>query len=324
VLSGFLITGILLDAKGHSHYFRNFYLRRVLRIMPLYYTLVVVRLVVLPVIGRPPGWVAASKAVAALVFLTNFWQTITPEADRPDVLLSPTWSLCIEEQFYLVWPFLAANLSSRWLLRVSAGLVLLAPAIRSALVLGGADPWAAYSLPFCRMDALSVGAALAVLARRPAGLAGLVRAARVVLVLAGCATVAVIVAQGSTSDLEKPMAAVGYTLIDLACGSLLVLAAAGRGSFRWLCETWPLRAAGKYSYAAYLLHGPIGLIVGYYALVRSNALAPVRSALASTGSDLPLFLLSVVLIIAATFASARLSWVLIERPFLRLKRRFPD
>src|SRR5262249_53287170 len=99
VLSGFLITGILLDARGKPHYYRNFYARRSLPIFPLYYAVVLVRLLVVPLLSRPPEWVEWPKALAAITYLTNVWQSLVPADQRTDVLLSPTWSLCVEEYF---------------------------------------------------------------------------------------------------------------------------------------------------------------------------------------------------------------------------------
>src|SRR6478735_7238859 len=105
VLSGFLITGILLNAREQPHYFRNFYARRALRIFPLYYAVVFLSLVVLP---RAMPWTVAKfgtvnrEAVWYWFHLSNF--AIARRGAFVHGVLDVSWSLAIEEQFYLIWP----------------------------------------------------------------------------------------------------------------------------------------------------------------------------------------------------------------------------
>src|SRR5690242_3161095 len=104
VLSGFLITGLLLDAKGKPHYFRNFYARRTVRIFPLYYLVLFLLLVVLPaVIAVPPALAHARREQAWLwTYTSNFY--IASKASWALGYVSHFWSLAIEEHFYLLWP----------------------------------------------------------------------------------------------------------------------------------------------------------------------------------------------------------------------------
>ena len=171
VLSGFLITGLLLDAKGGPHYFRNFYARRTLRIFPLYYAVVFFSLVILP--NLPEGILPAQKAqsfgriegdeIWYWTYLSNY--SIAAAGQWRHGILDVSWSLAIEEQFYLLWPLLVAKLGRGALWRLCAGLILLAPACRLALLAAGADELAPYVLTPARIDTLAIGASLALAIR---------------------------------------------------------------------------------------------------------------------------------------------------------------
>jgi peptidoglycan/LPS O-acetylase OafA/YrhL len=159
VLSGYLITGILLAQRGRPGYFRSFYLSRVLRIFPPFY--LVLLLVVLAFGAVRPGQLAATAGFAANLYL--------PLADREALppsywALAPYWSLALEEQFYLLWPLLVLRLEPRRLAWVCAALVLAAPLIRVLTLYkfpGGASVETIYMLPFDRLDLLAGGALIA-------------------------------------------------------------------------------------------------------------------------------------------------------------------
>ena len=119
VLSGFLITGILFDARNRQHFFRNFYLRRILRIFPLYYAFLVILCIVLLMLHPRDGTQDLWHAQPWLwTYTVNIWlahqQTWTAWTD----MIGPLWSLSVEEQFYLVWPLVVFSLSQRHLMRV--------------------------------------------------------------------------------------------------------------------------------------------------------------------------------------------------------------
>jgi len=162
VLSGMLITGILLDTKQSLGYFKNFYVRRCLRIWPLYYSLLFFMFVVvrflntseyhLVVQSSSPWW-------AFPLFLQNFLLPISTNAAGP---LGVTWSLAIEEQFYLVWPLVVRFCSPAQLRRLAVAEICLSPALRYYLSLHHVD---LYTNIFCRLDGLMAGALLALLLR---------------------------------------------------------------------------------------------------------------------------------------------------------------
>ena len=170
VLSGFLITGILLDTKSSPRYFRIFYGRRALRILPLYLTFVTVLLFVVPVLPMvSPGQAAGVVGAKAwywthsvnFMIARNGWEQGTWHSGH-------LWSLSLEEQFYVCWPAVVYLCSRRRLVGVTIALVLGVWVVRAALVSWGASSVAIYVLLPTRMDSLALGALLAVLAREHA------------------------------------------------------------------------------------------------------------------------------------------------------------
>lgn len=157
VLSGFLITGILTDARHTPRYFQNFYWRRAVRIFPPYYAFLLAYGVFYPLARhRPldaPWW--------HWTYLTNVAVALhLPVGTTPHF-----WSLAVEEQFYLLWPLLIYLLPRRAAMRVCLGCIVGAPAIRIMLLLAGIGNPAAYVLMPCRVDALAVGGWLALAQR---------------------------------------------------------------------------------------------------------------------------------------------------------------
>ena len=301
VLSGFLITGVLLDAKrgGEPHAYRSFYLRRALRILPLYYGVVAV-MVIFDIGGtrRVQWWY--------WLYLAN----VGPMRARPWAGPAHFWSLAIEEQFYLVWPFVVLRLSERRLLQLCAGGVVLALVSRAALSAAHVDPlWIQY-MPFTRMDTLLAGAALAVFVRRPGGLGAFVpRAIRWGLV-AGIVFGALYVAHEGLGRWHAAFYTVGYSAAAVMYASALVLAVAGPLA-RPLAHP-VLRFFGKYSYGMYVYH--------ILMLEHMQPLFAVARGLPRIGSsgvlgELFFVACAMPLIVGVAFAS----WHLYEHRFLALR-----
>jgi peptidoglycan/LPS O-acetylase OafA/YrhL len=334
VLSGFLITGILLGVKDSKAYYRSFYARRVLRIFPIYYAtlafffLVVPRLPLFepvdffwnPGSNREPiwYWLYLSNVQAAL---TGAWQHQT---------LDITWSLAIEAHFYLVWPLLVRRASERRLLQICAGTIVVALALRVLLVVAGASPLAAYTLTPCRLDTLATGAGIAILARRPGGLAALARIAHVALPASLIAFAAIQtwirLSQPAVSGYEAItrqvlgvnnaplMQTIGFTVLCMFYGALLVqvLATPAASRFGRIFEMGWLRSFGRYSYAMYLFHFFVGMLAVSVFTPGNHPRHFVPAQIASW-----------LLAIGVTWLLARASWFLLEERVLRLKRYFP-
>jgi peptidoglycan/LPS O-acetylase OafA/YrhL len=318
VLSGFLITGILYDSRGSTGYFRNFYARRVLRIFPLYYAVVVFSLLILPHLQH---WKLDNLAringdeLWYWTLLSNF--SIGAHAEFRHGILDISWSLAIEEQFYLTWPILVLVLSRRRLVALCCALFVGALAWRSALIVAGVSPITVAVLTPGRVDALATGAFIALLARTEAGLPRLKTWASATLVGSAAVVVAVAAWNDGFNPYTGPMAMIGYTALALLFGAVLVLVLTAEPTWRRirLLEQRPLVALGKYSYALYLFHLPIR------AVIRDKVYTPDQFMVVM-GSSLPgqvIFYISATLV---SFAAAWLSWHLFERHLLALKRYF--
>jgi peptidoglycan/LPS O-acetylase OafA/YrhL len=297
VLSGFLITGILLSTRDRAGYFFSFYARRALRIMPAYYfTLLVIALVctldpeLREAMARTWLWYA--------VYLTNirfaFFEVGSVELTRH------MWSLAIEEQFYLVWPLVVAFLPRRALLPVTCTAIVLIAVSRGVWATSGADSSALYMATWTRADALLVGAVLAFVHTRSASWAELVKIAPLVLALSvGCLWL-----QPVMDWLERYSAS--YTLFAIQSAALITLCVSAdeRGK-HWLHHPL-LQWIGRRSYGLYLIHFPLALYMAPWGSER----------------HLP-WLLTLLLVAALSGCLAAVSFRYIEAPLLKLKDHIP-
>jgi peptidoglycan/LPS O-acetylase OafA/YrhL len=321
VLSGFLITGILYDAKTGTHYFRNFYARRFLRIFPLYYAVLFVALVVLPRFPHPKlaKWehFGGLGQVWYWLFLSN-WSIALGGRGFQHGMIDLSWTLSIEEQFYLIWPVVVLAFDRRRLMRICVGLVGGALAVRLGFTLSGRPGAWSMMLTPSRMDTLAVGAWIALAARGAGGIGGLVPAARWLAIISGLVVAALIVPSSPPAFVYALRPTVNLTALAIFFGSLLVLAVGTRpaGLIARVFEMRFLQVFGVYSYALYLFHNPI------QAAIRDTVYGPSRFATLG-GSPLPGQLVFYVVAAVPTLACAWLSWHLYEAPLLKLKRFFP-
>jgi peptidoglycan/LPS O-acetylase OafA/YrhL len=323
VLSGFLITGILLDTRDSPHYYRSFYGRRTLRIAPIYYGLLAVLFVLAPLLAWPlaaevgrfgerPWWLWC--------YATNIGQAVRGrwpfEASWLD--LNHLWSLAVEEHFYLVWPALVRVCGPARLGWACGGCIVVAPLIRTGMAVAGCHPIGAYVLTPCRMDALALGGLLALWSRGQA-VESTRRALGTALAASGLvlAGLVVLMPGGGPSPQSLGMRTVGYSALAAAAGGAVLLAgsAAPGGPWHRFWTSAPLRVLGKYSYGVYLYHHAFGRGLEPYL---HRALADSRGVV-----HLPGLLLIAALGTAAALAVAAVSYHLVESPFLRLKRFFP-
>lgn len=315
VLSGFLITGILDDAKGGRQYFRNFYARRVLRIFPLYYGFLCVLFFLLPPLA-PDGYFAplVKDQVWYWTYLTNVSVATRGWTPVPDA--NHFWSLAVEEQFYLIWPWVVFALSRRALMRTCLALVGASLAVRVALHATG-SALAATVLTPARMDGLAIGAFIALATREPGGLARLRPWVRTTTLGSAAVLTVLFFGRHGLRTIDPAVSTVGYTLLALLFGATLVatLAAAPGGGLARVFAHRSLQAFGRYSYAQYVFHLPI-----IFWIHRRSSFAFVPRL---ADSNLPGQLLFTVLAIGLSLGAAIVSWHLYEARFLKLKTLFP-
>ncbi|MCA9081518.1 MAG: acyltransferase, partial [Planctomycetaceae bacterium] len=318
VLSGFLITGILLETCGRSGYWKSFLARRAVRIFPLYYATLIGTFFVVPWILWMCGQWRADHPVAIVhadqwyywTYLQNWLFAVRGEwpAER---VLNHFWSLAVEEQFYLVWPCVVALLSRRQLGRLCVALCVTALALRCWLLTHDYAGVSTYVMTITRMDSLCLGALLAIGLRDGNWFPRLARW----LPLATGVLLLGVLGLDAVWPVLKSQAfgsyTIGHTLVGLVFAGLIGTLATRAPShlLTTLFSFDGLRLLGKYSYAIYVFHRFA------YALVQSFDL----STLPEQWHGWAIF--AATLVVSLVFA--KISWIVLEQPFLRLKRYAP-
>lgn len=319
VLSGFLITGILLDSRFGEKYFQKFYARRILRIFPLYYFVVVALF-----LGGPPLLRSLSRGdlVAQLVkpgsqiFAWTFTLNIPFAFDNNQIsrLIHPLWSLAIEEQFYLIWPVTVYLLKPRTLRAVCLALAVSALLARIAFIIAGQQT-AAYALTPCRTDALALGALLAAAMRTANGPAMLRRWGWKTSIVALAGITLTVFFRGIVVT-DPVMLTIGITLLAIFYASALgaVISAPQESKPRWFLRLRMFRFLGKYSFAIYVFHQAIIILI-----IRKVSPTSLAARLHSPFAGSLAFSAIVGIV---TLVAAMASWWLLEKRFLAFKRAF--
>jgi peptidoglycan/LPS O-acetylase OafA/YrhL len=315
VLSGFLIGGIVIDNRTSSNFFTTFYIRRACRILPMYFVLLVIFIVVTKFHLSDDGWVfgpdsqtspfrfdSAFSLLSYATFTQNFLMGYH-DSFGPN-WLAITWSLAIEEQFYLLIPFIIVFFSRRWMLAILLCLIAISPLARWAVGgLGG------YVYPFCRADSILMGVMSAVAVRHPAWRARSELWRRVLfwqmMIMLCCA------AYFTWRRPDWGGVAVHFVFACLYSTFLLwVVASLGRREVRSL-RFGTLRWLGERSYGIYLLHqGVSGMLHEYLLGDESPRIDGWLSASVT------------ILSLTVTLFLADLSFRFLESVFLRLGHDF--
>jgi peptidoglycan/LPS O-acetylase OafA/YrhL len=321
VLSGFLITGILYDARTDEHYFRNFYMRRLLRIFPLYYGVLVIIFLVLPLIpalrGSELSGLTAYQAWAWL-YAVNIYLAI-----HDGWVLSYIehfWSLAVEEQFYLIWPLAVWLLAAKPRVFLTFSFLVAAASFIGRIVASaaGAGPVVLEVLTPFQLDALAIGGFFAVYLRQPGGEAG---ARRLVVPLALAGLALLVLQLGG-----RYLTARGNVLESLRGGAfhLLLAALILKGLLGPVSSGWtrcllsrPLAFLGKYSYGLYVYHHFFSY---YFSAHRTDLALAARLGC----SNMMALLLQAGAGITASVVIAWLSFEFFEKHFLQLKRYWPS
>ena len=294
VLSGFLITSILLESRDRDKYFRNFYARRALRIWPVYLLVLIVCYANAPWFVGAPVLVAVKTAPwwAYLLFLQNLFHLALPPA------IGQTWSLAIEEQYYFVWAPVVRFLRRPWMLASLLAVVLIGcPLVRLSHWI-----WLNPTHTLMHLDGIALGSLLAIglytiqCSRRTWLWIGL---ASLILGIAATATIA-----GGTAFLDSALA--------LAFGGAVLAAIAATGArnpLNAVLRRGPLAFYGRISYGLYMIH--IGVFIYFGWFDRKMDPFGIPGNLAVVGFRLAM---------ATVFATAL--WYGFEAQILKLKRYF--
>ena len=317
VLSGFLIGGILLDARESSNYFAVFYTRRFFRIVPIY----VVILLLFPLAEAAIrsaqagafSWLFANSMpwYSYATFTQNIWMVL--RGNYGGNWLAPTWSLCVEEQFYLTLPLLIRLLSRQRLVPWLLVFICSAPVLRSILVWhSGANVMRELVVMPCRADALLMGVLAAVIMRDAGWRERIARSRRLFpALLTGLLAGVALLARFAPGISFRLMRTVGFTWLALFYACILLFAILRQDS--WLSRSLRNRLLmwlGSIAYGVYLIHQAVqGLVFGYFG---------ERAPGIWQWGDLKF----VVISLGVTLAVAAISWQWFEKPFLRLGHKY--
>lgn len=309
VLSGFLITGILFDAKGEAHYFHNFYARRTLRIFPLYYGTLLIVLIGLPLLGIGSEFLKTTSTDVNSLWLYGGNLLMSYRGEWHLGGLNHFWSLCVEEHFYLVWPLVIAACSRTTAMRVCAITFVASAGARIVWLLGGGNSVAAEVFTLFRLDALCAGAWIALAARSPRGLTDLLPLARVIAIGSGLLLLPTII-------LRTRLMTIPTTLYALFFAAFIILAVASakQGWLSYLGRSRLLQWLGRYSYGMYVYQNL--LLVGLASVFGAGTLQQL------SGSAVAARVGYLIMMFALTAGLAWLSWHLFEKRCLAWKHRF--
>jgi peptidoglycan/LPS O-acetylase OafA/YrhL len=341
VLSGFLITGILFDSRNDPHRARNFYIRRTLRIFPLYYGLFLILVLLYPFFR----WQWSLFWLAWPLYLGNFLRFLSPDAavtnsslqiagngwlvmhsSNAQLNLGHLWSLCVEEQFYLFWPWIVFSLRSRRaLMWVCGSAVVIVPIVR-VVAQHTAPAWMLnnellYRVTPFQLDSLLLGGLAALLWRGPHR-EQLIAAARYIAVLTGIAAVLYLAFTIHPNALPSwnngyvyPSWRLtwGMSFVNVLTASIILTCLHTNNSLAAVLSIKPLRWLGRISYGAYVYHDIIQ--VPMYDFVNQ---------LGNRWAFVPMYQrkLTIGLALASTLLIAWLSFRFFESPFLDLKERW--
>ncbi len=302
VLSGFLITGILLDSKSDVHYFRRFYIRRALRILPALYALLL-----LLILTRYPGRTYLLLSFLYLSNLTPLWGVA--------MTYPMLWSLAVEEHFYLVWPAVVRKLSFNALAKTVALIVVAEPIARAvSFSIGCYGGLSTYT--WLISDGLASGAALALYVRSP-------RFSRKWLTFISCGLVGLtglmlsiggpygVMTRERILGASLQLTSANFLFAGLLGMTLLV----GTSRYSFLVRMSGFRFFGDISYGLYLVHWIAFYCFDAIARVNWPGLYPARGRV-------NLMVIRFIIASTAGISVAALSRRYFEEPFLRLKDRF--
>jgi len=320
VLSGFLISGILLDTLPKSNSMRDFYARRCLRILPVYIAFLLFHFFVVPRVPyldyRIPQ-PSSGMHVYYWSFTSNMKESLSGISEWISSL-DQVWSLAVEEQVYLVWPFLILMIRKNNPIWVLLAIALLSMGWRLWTRITWQPIELSYNWTFANLEAFSVGAIVAVLYRRTPEKC--FRVSVMTTFVSGCVLVGIVATLGHFDFWKAffPVLTLGSTAMTLFFGGIIGMCISIRQDSllnRGLSFS-VFRFFGKYSYAIYLFHASVVVVLRPLVISTGNGDYVHDSLLRE--------MLLLMLVNAVSMAVAIASWHWIELPFLRLKHYFPQ
>jgi peptidoglycan/LPS O-acetylase OafA/YrhL len=302
VLSGLLIGGILLDHKESQSYYSTFYARRVHRIFPLYYLMVAGLIVGISILPQLPLFHGAIPWWTYPLFAQNLTGQPFSQASP---WLGVSWSLAVEEQFYLLLPLAVRFCSRKTLIWLIATCIFGAPLLRAILIMLGATHDQIHALLPCRADALALGVAAALILRSETAIAWVRRNTKFLYVsmLLLYVSLPALMKWNSFTYLN----AVAFTFFDIMYFLLiLLLLIAPIPPLKAFFSFPVLRWLGAISYCVYLIHSPIQQ--GLFLALRLGSDTTITGATT---------LLANLAAIAITLLIAQVSWLALEKPLIQ-------
>jgi peptidoglycan/LPS O-acetylase OafA/YrhL len=309
VLSGFLITTILLEDNDRADFWSRFYLHRSLRILPAF--AVVFGLTIAAIHFLVPETHLTAAVILPALFFTENW-TVLNGTSMP--MLPHLWSLAVEEQFYLVWPQIVRRLSSATVLKVSLGLAVASELLRVILALNHVGVWVIYAITPTRIDGLALGAALAAAVTLPATHQFLAAYWRKIALASAFLLVAsfVILHRSLLPDnVLSQILAIPVTILLTAMLIYGSVASTLPAVLRRALANPALTYLGRRSYGLYLIHLPI-----VFAAWQNR----VHGRLSYLPAGLRVNAMLIVISIAICLALTEISWRLVESPAQSLRR----
>ncbi|HEX8817893.1 MAG TPA: acyltransferase [Terriglobales bacterium] len=295
VLSGFLITGILIDSNHRTDYFRHFYIRRALRILPA--------LVVTLLLLRAVGWISWSFFGIAALFLANCVSLFGIALQYP-----PLWSLAVEEHFYLIWPGMLRRFSPRTLAIPLLLIAILTPVARSwGFALSGHKSDYVPLYTWFNLDGLALGALMAIWLRQTSFRRTHLKRLGWLMLVAGSTGFALAAAHRGAAI------ALSATAANIASGGLLgCMLLLGTSRWSWLVARPALKFMGYISYGVYLIH-VFAFRVAELVLSNLSWISPIHPEIGMS--------LRLITGVTIAIALAYISRITLEEKFLRMGHR---
>ena len=316
VMSGFLITSILYSSTENKNYFKNFYVRRILRIFPLYYLILCILIFIIPMLSESMNEktkLLQDNSFWFWMYLVNWRVAFLGGFEH--IQAGYMWSLAVEEQFYLIWPIVVKYFKNS-LAGICFAAVVLGLILKIYLFTEGYNATTLYVMTFTHLDGLLLGSALAVLYLKKEIDASMLLKFKYIACLSLLICITIFIIEKDFAFYSDLVSLFGISAVSiLFCFLLITMLNSGDAStLNKIFSLEPVIYVGKLCYGLYLVHHPIGLFVNEKIISHNSFMIK--------GSYLPSLFLSILLSGALSILIAHLSYNLFEKHFLNLKKRF--